>query len=92
MACGTPVLITHDTAKGAPGVEAVALTAEATIDSLSQVIQSVVHCPEQLRERRQTVARYAEEQWSWQRCGEQYLERFHQLVKRADVVRSAIDD
>jgi len=92
MACGTPVLITHDTAKGAPGVEAVSLTAEASPDSLFHAVQSVVDHPNRLNKLRGTVARYALDEWSWQRCGERYGEAFRRLTNAEPLVASAIDD
>ncbi|MGQ0633897.1 MAG: glycosyltransferase family 4 protein [Planctomycetaceae bacterium] len=91
MACGTPVLITHDTARGAPGVEGLSFTAEATADSLIQAVQSIVERPDRLRERRSAVARFARDQWSWQRCGERYVTIFQQLTSPADTVGSATD-
>jgi len=84
MACGTPVLITHDTAKGAPGVENVAFTADATADSLREAVRTIMNDPERLAQQRHVVAEFAQTRWNWERCADRYLEIFQRLTLRVD--------
>jgi len=88
MACGTPVLISHDTAKGAPGVERVAYTAEPTLESMSDAVRQLLNDSRLLESRRDQVARYAREQWDWERCIDYYSATYSELAAQSTAHRN----
>lgn len=82
MACGLPAAIASETARALEGVQQVVFSAQVGAGE-SQDLQGWLELldravAEGLALRRQEVARFASEHWSWQRCVAQY----------ADLVRS----
>lgn len=86
MACGTPPVISRETAGGCPGIERVIWTAEPTFEGFAQRLSGVLASPDELRLRRADVADFAQAHWDWDRCAASYAELFHELA--SDRVRS----
>lgn len=86
MACGTPPLISRETAGGCPGIERVIWTAEPTPDGFAQCLSDLLASPDELRARRADVVDFAHAHWDWDRCAARYAELFHELA--SDGVRS----
>lgn len=80
MACGTPPLISHETAAGCPGIERVIWTAEPSFEGFAQRLSGALASPDALRLRRADVADFAQAHWDWDRCAARYAELFHELV------------
>jgi glycosyltransferase involved in cell wall biosynthesis len=72
MACGTPALISTDTAAGMPGIETAAFVADLQREKLLPLVRGLVESPAALQARRDTVADYARRSWDWDRCADQY--------------------
>jgi glycosyltransferase involved in cell wall biosynthesis len=66
MACGTPTLISDDTARGIPGIEALAFVSDLQWPALPALIERLTASPELLATRREQVADYARRAWDWQ--------------------------
>ena len=72
MACGTPVLISAETARGSPGVEQAALVSAAEEDALVVAVGRFLECPAEADTLRGRVADYARQHWDWERCVARY--------------------
>lgn len=72
MACGTPALISAETARAIPGVEQVTLVSELDAASLEAAIREAVDSPQRLATRRATAAAFAEQHWSWETSSQAY--------------------
>jgi glycosyltransferase involved in cell wall biosynthesis len=76
MACGTPALVSEDTAAGYPGAAALLFSepvgARDTAARWAQRIEGLLASPQHLRALRPRVAAFAREHWSWERCAERY--------------------
>jgi glycosyltransferase involved in cell wall biosynthesis len=77
MACGTPALVGEETAAGIPGAEQVLLRERVgdaeTVERWSARIRALLGSSE-LQALRPSVAAFAREHWSWQRCAARYGE------------------
>jgi glycosyltransferase involved in cell wall biosynthesis len=80
MACGTPALISEDTAKGMPGIATVAFLSEVTADKVAEQIQQILESDDLLAARRESVAEYARQHWDWELCMDQYEEMLGRLT------------
>ncbi|HEX7449129.1 MAG TPA: glycosyltransferase family 4 protein [Pirellulales bacterium] len=89
MACGTPALISRETASGCPGIDAVAWTAEPNTTSFAERLSAIFASPDVLQSRRTDVADFAQAHWDWDRCAMQYAELFHELANDVRKVRNA---
>lgn len=89
MACGTPALISRETASGCPGIEAVVFTAEPSTASFAERLGSILASPDVLQSRRADVADFAQAHWDWDRCAMQYAELFHALAASHTRTRSS---
>jgi glycosyltransferase involved in cell wall biosynthesis len=78
MACGTPALIGAETAAGCPEASGLLLAEPTgtpdTAERWAARLQSLLASPQVLQELRPRVARFAREQWSWERCVARYVE------------------
>jgi glycosyltransferase involved in cell wall biosynthesis len=83
MACGTPALISPDTASGAAGVEQAALVCELGPEELAACLQDWLARPDDLLARRSVVARYAQDHWDWDACAARYHELYRRLLPAA---------
>jgi len=82
MACGTPAVISGETASGAIGVEQAALVCDLVPDTLVAFLKDWLGRPADLHARRDVVARYAQAHWDWDACAAKYRELFGQLVEK----------
>lgn len=80
MACGTPALISSETAQGIPGIESVAFVSEIQPEELAKAFSEILRSPESLRDRRNLVAEYAHRNWDWESCADRYRDLFAELV------------
>jgi glycosyltransferase involved in cell wall biosynthesis len=81
MACGTPALISDDTAPGSPGIETVAIVSPLQEDALAAAVRDFLQrrCQWDLLRRRS--AEYAR-QWSWDDCASRYGDLFGRLLRQ----------
>jgi glycosyltransferase involved in cell wall biosynthesis len=84
MACGTPALITRETATGCPGIENVALVCEPRSDDVGRVLAEALASPHALRGRRERVAAFTAERWNWDDCAARYLALVRELTGMSD--------
>jgi glycosyltransferase involved in cell wall biosynthesis len=70
MLCGTPALITHETARALPGLPA--LTTAPDGDALTDAVQALAGNGERLHAQRQEAACYARDHWDWAATAKQY--------------------
>jgi glycosyltransferase involved in cell wall biosynthesis len=76
MACGTPALISKDTALAVPGIEDVALVSDLDPRHLTATIRGLIDAPARLQARREAVADFARRHWDWEACADQYERLF----------------
>jgi glycosyltransferase involved in cell wall biosynthesis len=81
MACGTPVLISGDTAQGLADIESVAFISDLTNDHLVPLVRGLIESPASLEARRPATAAFAQ-RWDWETCADQYQELFARVVTR----------
>ena len=81
MACGTPALVTPETALGAPGAEL--LTEPLSEERWAARIETLIAGLDSLRASRAAVARRARELWSWERAVQAYSDALHELSPSA---------
>lgn len=74
MACGTPALVSTQTADGCPGAPILSepTGTEDTPTRWAVRIESVLREPQALRDLRPRVATFAREHWSWAQCIARY--------------------
>jgi phosphatidylinositol alpha-1,6-mannosyltransferase len=80
MACGTPVIISADTAQALPDVCRVALACEPEVDALVGAVRQAVASPESLASLSTTARRFAMEHWDWGECANRYCELLSSLA------------
>jgi glycosyltransferase involved in cell wall biosynthesis len=80
MACGTPVLISEETASGQPGIEKVVFVSDLHRDSIADRLGAILDDAETLERRREVVADYARQYWSWETCAARYHRLFVELI------------
>ena len=73
MACGTPALVSTDTAAGAPEAAAI-LAAEPLGEHADERWQARIEALVGHEDHRSAVASFAAAQWSWERCAARYVE------------------
>jgi glycosyltransferase involved in cell wall biosynthesis len=83
MACGTPVLISRQTALALTGLEEVTLVADVESDDLATQFRAAVAAPDQLRVRSREVASFARRHWDWKKCADGYHRLFAEVMERA---------
>jgi glycosyltransferase involved in cell wall biosynthesis len=77
MACGTPALVTPETAQGAPGAEV--LTEPLSEEGWAKRLEALMRDLQSLRASRESVARRAGELWSWERAARAYSAALQEL-------------
>ena len=81
LACGTPALISAETAPAMPDVERVTLVCELDPASLDTAIQGMLAASEATRAaQRQEAADFARAHWNWASCVEAYRELLEGLM------------
>jgi glycosyltransferase involved in cell wall biosynthesis len=80
MACGTPALISTDTARGIPDVESVVFVSDVGLAELAKTLDKILASPDEWPARRDLVAEYARRNWDWETCADQYRDLFVELV------------
>jgi glycosyltransferase involved in cell wall biosynthesis len=80
MACGTPVLISTETAAAMPGIEAVAFACDPTPGAVETRLAGILEDRAGLEDMRGASAAFARSQWDWDRCADQYWELFAALT------------
>lgn len=80
MACGTPALISADTALGATGIDRVAYVSDLEWTGLAALVSRLLASPADLLARRSQVAEFARRHWDWEHCAEQYCRVFCEVV------------
>lgn len=76
MACGTPALVTDETAAGSPETQGLLLHEPADLERWTARLRELLASRDTLSALRPRVAAFAREAWSWQRCAERYAEVF----------------
>jgi glycosyltransferase involved in cell wall biosynthesis len=78
MACGTPALVGAETAAGSPAAGALLLAEHTgthdTLERWESRLRALLAAPQSLQALRPQVARFAREQWSWDRCTARYAD------------------
>jgi glycosyltransferase involved in cell wall biosynthesis len=72
MACGTPAVISSETAGAYPGLDGMVWSTEPSAAAFGPLLGRVLASPATLRARRSEVASFASREWNWERCAEQY--------------------
>jgi glycosyltransferase involved in cell wall biosynthesis len=80
MACGTPALISADTALGMPGIESVAIVADLQREKLISLVRGLVESPAALQVRREAVANWARRHWDWESGADRYRHLFEEVA------------
>lgn len=84
MACGTPALVSTETAAGCSAANHLILSAPCDSDDLFQIwkkrLDTLISNPDELRALRLEIARYATETWSWTSNTERYTRLFNKLT------------
>jgi phosphatidyl-myo-inositol dimannoside synthase len=84
MACGTPALISSDTALAIPGIESAVFVSDIRLEEFARTLGEILSAPAELQARRDIVARYARQHWDWESCADRYYELFRELVGEVD--------
>lgn len=80
MACGTPALISEDTALGFERIRDVAFVCGLSESALEGAVRSLLASPELLLERRSVVADFARSHWSWETTTDRYQALLERLA------------
>jgi glycosyltransferase involved in cell wall biosynthesis len=80
MACGTPALISTETAAGYPGAEKWAVVADPQPQSVAEAIRAALIDPARLLARRENAAAVARQEWDWDQAAAAYAALFRQLA------------
>lgn len=80
LACGTPAVISDDTAQGAPGIEEVATVVPLADAAYIDPIAALLRDRAALAARRPAAAAYARRLWDWDRTVEQYEALFREVL------------
>jgi glycosyltransferase involved in cell wall biosynthesis len=84
MACGTPTLISRESADQYPDISHLLFSEEVKVrDAIvrwSIQIERLSKDPQTLENIRSEVANFARRYWSWERCAEQYYQIYRDLV------------
>jgi phosphatidyl-myo-inositol dimannoside synthase len=83
MSCGTPVLITPETAGGSPGVEAAAWTCPPDAVAWDSRMRELLANPELLTAQRSRVEEFARAAWNWYLAVDQYEAVYRQVTSAA---------
>jgi glycosyltransferase involved in cell wall biosynthesis len=76
MACGTPALISRDTALGMPEVAPHVYVSDLDTQIFAGRLRDILANSQELELRRQAVACFAHRHWNWENCVDEY----HQII------------
>ncbi len=80
MACGTPVLISEDTAEGMRDIKSVAFISDHSPDALISALTAILGSADNLHVRRREVTAFAQQHWDWDTCADRYKQLILELV------------
>jgi glycosyltransferase involved in cell wall biosynthesis len=80
MACGTPALVSDDTALGMPEVESLLYVADVAITAFAAKLCQILDSCSELERRRDTVATFARNHWDWEICADAYSQILKELT------------
>ena len=84
MACGTPALVSRETAAGSPGVEKLLLTEEVAAGDAAarwaERIRRILGAADELRLMRPRVAQTARMQWSWEASAKTFAAALREVL------------
>ena len=81
MACGTPAMISDDTAPGSPGIETAAVVSSLEEDAITAAVRGFLQRRPEWDLLRCRSAQYAG-RWSWDDCASRYADLFGRLVRQ----------
>jgi glycosyltransferase involved in cell wall biosynthesis len=76
MACGTPAMVSDETAAGAPQARPLLITEPLSAERWAARIRALLASPAELAALRPRVAAFAHEHWSWELCARRYAGLF----------------
>jgi glycosyltransferase involved in cell wall biosynthesis len=82
LACATPALVSTETARAYPGLQAVVWAAEPAVPDFTQQIDGLLSQPGSLAEARERSREFARAEWSWAACADQYAELMRSVCAR----------
>jgi phosphatidyl-myo-inositol dimannoside synthase len=80
MACGTPAMISEDTALGMPEIRPLVFVSELAVEKLAARLRGILGSPELRDAQRDAVSRYARSHWDWELCADEYQKVFSELT------------
>jgi glycosyltransferase involved in cell wall biosynthesis len=80
MACGTPAIISLETAAGFPGASDWAIAVDPTAEAVAAAVRAALADRERVGRRRAEVAAVARAEWDWDRCAAAYTEMFRRML------------
>ena len=80
MGCGTPALVSDDTALGMPEVESLLYVSDVAITAFAAKLRQIVDSRTELERRRNTVATFARNHWDWEMCTDAYSQILKELT------------
>jgi phosphatidylinositol alpha-1,6-mannosyltransferase len=79
MACGTPALITEETADGYPPARPLMYTAPPDPAPFERQLRAALGDPDAAR-RRTAIAAFAREHWDWEGCADRYATLIREMI------------
>jgi len=81
MACGTPALISEDTAVGMPEIGSLVFVSNLAVANLAAKLRAILgSSEEELEARRGATADFAHSHWNWEKCADTYQTILTQLT------------
>jgi len=84
MACGLPVLISKDTASGAPGIETAVFVSDLKWERIVSLLTDLMDDPVQLKARADAGLEYAHRHWNWDAWISRYEQLFAEVIATSD--------
>jgi glycosyltransferase involved in cell wall biosynthesis len=72
MACGTPALVSEDTALGMTELGSLLFVSELSIESFAERIRAILSHSDKLEAIRGPVTEFAHCRWNWETCADEY--------------------
>jgi glycosyltransferase involved in cell wall biosynthesis len=80
MACGTPALVSDDTARGMPEIMPLLYVSDVAIVTFAAKLRQILASWAELDGRRDDVANFAHSHWDWEMCADEYYKIFTALT------------